>query len=291
MLKFTNSELILNENKKIYHLDIAEKDIAEKIITVGDPGRVGKVASFLDKILFKHANREYITVTGIYKNEKITIISTGIGAGNIDIVMNELDALCNIDFNTRKLKSKRKSLTILRIGTSGGFHPKLHCDDLLVSAGAIGMDGFIYHYLNSEQFYTSEIRNFENKIDWNPLLAKPYICMANQAMTEHFMQSDFKEGITVTSNGFYAAQNRDLRLPSNWGNRFEKLQGFEIQNTPITNLEMETAAIYALGQLMGHRTLSCNAILADRLRNQFSQNPEKTIVKLIQKSLDLLVSF
>ncbi len=291
MNQFANSELILNENNKVYHLNLSEEEISQKIITVGDPNRVSQVASFFEKNLFTERNREFHTITGLYKNEKITIISTGIGVDNIDIVLNELDALVNIDLTNRKLKDKKTSLTIVRLGTSGSIHPDVQCDDFLLSKSAIGLDGFIYNYKGSEKFYTKDVRSFEQKTNWNPALAKPYLSEANHLLFDHFKQGNFKHGITLTANGFYGPQARSLRLQHNWKTELQEMYKIKIQKTPITNLEMETAGIYALAELLGHKALSCNAILAERISGNFSSDSKKTMDKLIKNVLDLLCTF
>ncbi len=291
MDQFANSELILNENNNIYHLNLSPKDIAHKIITVGDPMRVSQVAEFFDEILFSTQNREFHTTTGIYKNEKISVISTGIGVDNIDIVLNELDALVNIDLINCKLKSNKTSLTIVRIGTSGSLHPKVQCNDLLISNSAFGLDGFIYHYRETDDFYTEEAIEFERLTKWKANFAKPYFVQADYSLLQHFNNPIFKNGITITSNGFYGPQARSLRMKHDWKVNLEELPTLKIHNTEITNLEMETAGIYALAKLMGHKAISCNAILAERTSGKFSSNPTITMNLLIEEVLELLHSF
>ncbi len=291
MKQFANSELILNENNKVYHLNLNADEISQKIITVGDPNRVVQVSKFFDKILFSTNNREFHTTTGLYKNTKISVISTGIGVDNIDIVLNELDALVNINLTNRTFKEKRTSLTIVRIGTSGSIHPKVKCDDLLLSKYAIGIDGFIYHYAGSEQFYDQEAIQFVQKVGWNELLAKPYLCKADTSLFNHFLKQGFKVGSTLTANGFYGPQNRSLRLNNNWKIPLEKLYTIKFHDSELSNLEMETAGIYALANLLGHRALSSNAILADRISGEFSDNGDQTMDRLIKKVLDGLASY
>ncbi len=291
MNQFANSELILNENNKVYHLDIAPNNIAHNIITVGDPNRVAQVSKFFDKILFSCKNREFHTTTGLYNNKKITVISTGIGVDNIDIVLNELDALVNIDLTNRQLKESRTSLNIVRIGTTGSISPFILCDDLLISQFAIGMDGFIYNYKGGNVFYNEIAQKFENDFKWNSLLAKPYIVQANKSLLNHFNTDNFKLGTTITANGFYGPQARSLRLQQNWELPIEQIHQIKIQDTAITNLEMETAGIYALAELLGHKALSCNVVLAERIGGNFSEKGKSSMDKLIQLVLNSLTSF
>lgn len=277
MQALAESELIINPDGSIYHLNIRPEDIASTIITVGDPDRVDQVSKHLDTIELSKQRREFKTVTGRLGNKRLSIISTGIGTDNIDIVLNEIDALLNIDFNTRTVKADLTRADFIRIGTSGIVRPDIPVDSLLISKYAIGLEGLFSHYQfdQDEHFYQIAEAEFEM-----------YLCKADDSLLEHFGSDDFIEGITATATGFYGPQNRSLRLKPKVAHTFGLLKSFSKDGMSVTNLEMETAGIYGLGYLLGHRCISFNALLANRIHGSFSKNPQATVERLIKLVLE-----
>ena len=282
------SELILNGNGSIYHLNLLPHQIADTIITVGDPDRVAKVSRHFDIIEHKVAKREFVTHTGIYRGKRISVISTGIGTDNIDIVLNELDALVNIDLEAGKIKEKSKSLTIIRIGTSGALQESIPVDSFLVSSHAIGMDGLLYYYDDGSSFQNDIITTFIEHCGINANLARPYMIEGDKDLLQQFQLSNFS-GITLTNIGFYGPQGRSLRLRANDETLIDRIGNFEYKGLRVTNFEMETSAIYALSALMGHKAISLSAILANRITGEFSTKPNQTIDRLIEFTLNQLV--
>ena len=282
MKQLAPSELILNDDGSIYHLCLKPGDIANTIITVGDQDRVDLISKHFDTIEVRIQNREFKTHTGTLNGKRLTVISTGIGPDNIDIVFNELDALVNIDFTTRSVKETHTPLTFIRIGTSGTVQKDIALDTLLISDIAVGFDNLIRFYKNVD---TITIPNFSEKFvastQWNPTSAIPYAIAAGRELIHQFEDREFTKGITATSVGFYGPQGRSLRLPLYDTSLNEKLATFRFNGMPITNLEMETAAIYAMAKLLGHQAISFNAILANRVTGAFSDTPKETIEKLI----------
>lgn len=273
------SELIINPDNSVYHLKLRPEEIADTIITVGDPERVGLVAQHLDSIKVEKSSREFRTITGELGGKPLTIISTGIGTDNIDIVINELDALANIDFRSREVKNKHRQLSFIRIGTSGAIREEVSLDSFIISSHAIGFDGLLNFY------YSEHVRNWEieDKVQANQNF---YAVDADENLISSF-SSLGKEGITITANGFYGPQSRNLRLKHNFD--YTKLTKDIVYNDLVpTNLEMETAGIYGMSKLLGHKAISLNAILANRITNQFSKNPSKTVEKLIEKSVEVI---
>lgn len=281
-----NSELILNTDGSIYHLHLVPSDIASKIILVGDPGRVESVSKFFDTVAVKKQNREFVTHTGTFQGKNITVISTGIGTDNIDIVINELDALVNIDLDHKKVKKNITSLEIVRIGTSGSIQPNIEVDSFLVSEFAIGMDGLMnaYEYDNraDEQEINLDFSDylFEKEID----LCLPYCFGAHTDMLKKFV--DMQKGITLTHNGFYAPQGRQLRADRAYPAYNENMSKFTTKYGKITNYEMETSAIYGLASVLGHKAVSLNLILANRPKGQFSNLHYEKMESLIQLALE-----
>lgn len=278
------SELILNDDGSMYHLNLKPENIASTIITVGDPERVETVASFFDKIEFKTQKREFHTQTGTYKGKRITVISTGIGTDNIDIVMNELDALVNIDLATRNIKKKLTPLQIIRIGTSGAIQKTIPMDAFLASETAIGFDGLLSYYeqgaIQNNPFAAQlkqdlQLTNLPYNVDCDPDLKKLFSD-----------SSQLLFGTTATNCGFYAPQGRYLRAKPSDNQFLDKLMKFQYNGNRITNLEMETSGIYGMAKLLGHRAISMNAIVANRATGEFSKNPEKTIKNLIAFCLE-----
>jgi len=289
MRKLLASELILNEDGSIYHLNLRPAQIADTIITVGDPDRVNEVTKHFDEIECTVSRREFKTTTGTYKKKRISVISTGIGTDNIDIVLNELDALVNIDFKQRTIKPTLTSLDIIRIGTSGSIQKDIEVGSLLVSTKAIGLDGMIHSY-DSQAVRDVKLEDaFIRQTQWSSDKARPYVIEAAPELLEKFTDAPFLPGFTATFNGFYGAQARSLRLSLQDQSLHEKIEAFSLNKERITNLEMETAGIYGLAALLGHKAISLNAILANRVKGEFSSNTQKTVEELIVLTLEKLI--
>ncbi len=281
-----SSELILNRDGSIYHLNLHPEQVATLIITVGDPERVATLSRYFDRVEFRVRKREFVTHTGWLGKRRISVISTGIGTDNVDIVLNELDALFNIDLKTRQVKTETTSLTFIRIGTAGSLQKEIPVDSFVASSGAVGMDGLI-------QFYKADSQ--QN----HPLLAalrahtaglwdfpvSPYFAEGDEGLLRRFSQ-DFHHGIAATNSGFYGPQGRQLRAPVRLPDYLDLLQTFEFQGKRIANLEMETAGIYGLANLLGHKAVSLSAILANRPAGTFSRNPKKIVRRLIEIVLE-----
>jgi uridine phosphorylase len=282
------SELILNPDGSIYHLHLLPEQVAPVILTVGDPDRVAEVSKYFDQIEYKVQKREFITHTGRIGNTRLSVISTGIGPDNIDIVLNELDALFNIDLNTRQIKQEPRSLTFIRIGTAGGLQKGIPVDAIVASSGALGMDGLLQYY-DAPGFLNLPLLNAlinHCRPHWGfPL--QPYFVEADAKLLAHFGQHCYS-GITATNAGFYGPQGRQLRAPVRAPEYLDYLQSFEFEGRRIVNLEMETSAIYGLSILLGHRALSLSTILANRALGQFSNDPAASVRKLIEFTLENL---
>ena len=288
-MRISDSELILNPDGTIYHLHLKPEDIADTIITVGDPDRVASISKYFDSLEVTVHKREFKTHTGIYKGKRLTVISTGIGTDNIDIVFNELDALVNIDFETRTIKDELRSLTIVRVGTSGALNEDIPIDSILVSEAAIGFDNLIYFY-DSTDFMDAEFSTaFVKYTGWNPKKSFPYVVKADSDLLELFSSEENVKGITATHVGFYGPQGRVLRLSLENHDLNNRIASFDYKGKKITNFEMETSGIYGMSRLLGHRAVSLNAILANRALGTFSNNPELVIDKLIRQTLKTLV--
>lgn len=285
MNKISEVDLIINPDGSIYHLNLLPEDVADTVITVGDPERVAEVSKYFDRIELKKGKREFITHTGYLGKKRISVISTGIGTDNIDIVLNELDALANIDFNKRQVKTDLKSLDIIRIGTSGSIQEDIPMDSILISEYGLGLDALMNYYTKEldkhEQSLFHAIQLHLNDIQG----LSPYITGANPELMAS-IGKNLNKGITLTAPGFYAPQGRETRLRNSFPNFIKLIQSFSLGSHRISNLEMETAGIYALAKAMGHRALSVNAILASRVKFQFSSNPEKVINQAIELVLD-----
>ena len=283
-----SSELILNPDGSVYHLNLKPEHIAHDIIFVGDQNRVEKITQFFDSIEFSTQKREFKTKTGVYKGKRMTVMSTGIGPDNIDIVMNELDALVNIDLETRKPKQVLTSLNIIRIGTSGSLHADIPVDSFVMSTFGLGLDNMLRSYL-IEEISNKQIENeFINHTNWDAKKGRPYIIACSEKLEKIIESSQMHKGITATAGGFYGPQGRVLRLNIQDENLNSKMDNFKTNDTRITNLEMETAAIYGLGALLGHQCLSLNAIIANRASGTFSEDPYKAVDALIAYTLDKL---
>jgi len=282
------SELILNADGSIYHLNLLPDDIANTIITVGDPDRVSHVSQYFDAIELKKGKREFITHTGTLKGKRISVISTGIGTDNIDIVLNELDALVNIDFTTRTIKEQKNNLNIIRIGTSGAIQAEIPIDSFLVSEYAIGFDSLLQFY-DSKHIQHQEMQQaFVAHTSWNKNKSMPYIVKCDATLLDQLKTDKMIGGFTATNVGFYGPQGRKLRLKTEDESLNSKLASFNHNNLRITNLEMETSGIYGLSKLLGHKAISLNAILANRATGEFSEKPTKTTDRLIKQTLDKL---
>lgn len=281
------SELILNDDQSIYHLKLRSEHLKSLVITVGDPNRVPMVSKHFDQVEFKISNREFHTHGGTLNGKSIMVISTGIGTGNIDIVINELDALSRFDFDQRLELPQPKSLTIARIGTSGALHSDIPIDSFLISEYALGMDGIgaFYNNPNSEA-----LKSYEQEIQALELPVMPYLASSDELLISQ-APAHFQRGFTLTAPGFYAPQGRNLQGQNSDSRLFDKLLGIDGYCGRLTNIEMETAAILRLGKLLGHRCLSFNALLANRSQGTFSKTPKDTVERLIVKALDYLVSY
>lgn len=287
MSQISNADLIINQDGSIYHLNLLPEDVADTVITVGDPDRVSEVSRYFDRIELKKGKREFITHTGYIASKRITVLSTGIGTDNIDIVLNELDALVNIDFKTRKVKDQLKSLEIIRIGTSGTVQNDIPMDSILVSEYGLGLDALMQYYVHElngdEELLLDAIRSHFHHLKG----ISPYITAANSTLLERIGKG-LTKGITVTAPGFYSPQGREVRAKSAFPGLVELFSNFLSGNQRITNLEMETAGIYALAKAMGHKAISVNVILASRVKFEFSNNPAKIIDQAIQLVLSRL---
>ncbi|MCL6220367.1 nucleoside phosphorylase [Zunongwangia pacifica] len=284
------SEFILNEDGSIYHLNLRPEHLADTIITVGDPDRVAKVTEHFDDIEFSIQKREFHTQTGSYRGKRISVISTGIGTDNIDIVFNELDALVNIDFEKKEVKKQLKSLDIIRIGTTGSIQAEIPIDAFLLSEKAIGFDGLLHFYQSQECIDENFSEAFIKHMDWFPKKANPYIVENSKILQQTLDSEEIFKGITATNIGFYGPQGRSLRLGLQDDQMNAKLATFKYLDQKITNLEMETSGIYGMSKLLGHNAVSMNVILANRATGEFTASPQKTMEKLIGYCLDKLTS-
>ncbi|RMA64261.1 nucleoside phosphorylase [Ulvibacter antarcticus] len=282
------SELILNEDGSIYHLNLKPDDLASTVITVGDPDRVAQVSKHFDSIEVNVSKREFKTHTGRFRGKRITVISTGIGTDNIDIVFNELDALANIDFESRTIREKLQKLTIIRIGTSGAIQKDIPVDSFLASEAAIGFDNLLHFYGNTGFLETDLSEAFIKHTHWNPKKSDPYVVSADSSLLALFNSVEMKKGITATNVGFYGPQGRKLRLDLEDDDLNKKIGSFVYTGNRITNLEMETSGIYGMAKLLGHKAISLNAILANRANGTFSKQPQKTVERLIEYTLNKL---
>lgn len=288
-MKIPESELILNPDGSVYHLHLRPENIAETIITVGDTDRVEEITKHFDTIDFSVQNREFKTQTGTYKGKRLTVISTGIGTDNIDIVLNELDALVNIDLKTRVVKKELTSLDIIRVGTSGSINKDVPLDSFVVSKMAIGFDSLLHFYNNDEVQELQVTDAFIKHTNWWLKKSMPYVVAADDSLANKFISEKTAVGITATNVGFYGPQGRVLRLQLQDPNINKKMGSFVYNELKITNMEMETAGIYCLAKMLGHKAVSLNAIIANRIDGGFSKKPKELIEELIQYALDRVV--
>jgi uridine phosphorylase len=284
MAKISETDLVLNPDGSVYHLNLLPKHISDTIIAVGDPGRVYSVSQYFDEVEFEMNKREFITHVGKYKGKRITVISTGIGPDNVEIVFTELDALVNIDLKTREPKSRKKKLKIVRIGTSGSLQEDIPVGAHLVSDYAVGLDNLMSFYDLPMDDAEAGIAHDIHRKTGLPFM--PYVVRGSETLRDLIAEEDMIKGNTVTCPGFYAPQGRVLRLPIRFPNLLEDLNYFHKGDFWLTNFEMETSAYYAFGKLMGHEVLSANAIIANRMKTRFSKDPHKIVDSLIKKVLD-----
>jgi uridine phosphorylase len=283
-----SSELILNPDGSVYHLNLKPEHIATDIIFVGDQNRVEKITKHFSSIEFSLQKREFKTQTGIYKGKRITVISTGIGPDNIDIVMNELDALVNIDLESRTIKEKLTSLNIIRIGTSGSLQAEIPCDSIVLSQYGLGLDNMLRSYCIDKISETDMEDAFIKQTNWDLRKGRPYVIQGSEMLAKRLDSDSIYKGFTGTAGGFYGPQGRVLRMPIQDPKLNSKMDQFEYKGIKMTNLEMETGAIYGLGKLLGHQCLSMNAIIANRATGTFSEDPYKAVDALIEYNLNKL---
>lgn len=285
--RIPESELIINERGAIYHLNLLPEELAPNIITVGDPDRVKEVSKHFDRIEVQQQHREFVTHTGMLGNKRVSVVSTGIGPDNIDIVFNELDALVNIDFSTRTIKQKLSSLNIIRIGTCGSLQEDIQVDSAIATTFGLGVDNLLNFYIqenNSEELELIQQFIHHTQIDRN---SNPYISAAGSSLLKKFVEG-FDQGITVTCPGFYGPQGRVLRLGLRYPGFIDSLTTFAYGNHKIANFEMETSAIYGLGKLLGHQCLSISAVVANRINHTFSKDGKLAVENTIKKVLERL---
>lgn len=288
MQRIAESELIINNRGAIYHLDVRPDELAPTVITVGDPDRVKEVSKYFDTVEHKSQHREFITHTGYIGKKRISVVSTGIGPDNIDIVMNELDALANIDFETRMVKTELSSLHIMRLGTSGSLQADIPVDEFVASTHGLGVDNLLHFYRRDNNDEEKELlQAFVTHTQIHNSLSAPYITGAGSQLLKHFVQG-YHRGITVTCPGFYGPQGRVLRLGLSNPAFVDRLTHFQFGQHRISNFEMETSAIYGLGKLMGHQCLSLNVIVANRVKKEFSKDGAAAVEGLIKKSLEII---
>lgn len=290
MKQIPESELILNADGSIYHLNLHPGDISDTIINVGDPGRVAMVSNFFERIELKKQNREFVTHTGLYKGKRITVLSTGIGTDNIDIVYNELDALVNIDLKTRFVKEQLTSLNLVRIGTSGALQQDIAPDSFVFSSYGLGLDGLLNYYkLENNDYEAAIIESFNAHYPNLNIFPKSYLTQCSSTLEKKLSDGMFK-GITASCSGFYGPQGRVLRGELARTDMVQKLSSFRFNDLRVTNFEMETGAMYGLARLLGHKCCAVNVIVANRILHQFSKNAHDSISELIKLVLDRLVA-
>ena len=289
MNKIKPSELIINPDGSIYHLNLKPEHIADTVIFVGDQNRVPRISKHFDDVEYDLQKREFRTITGTYKGKRITVISTGIGPDNIDIVLNEIDALVNIDLENRTIKQEQRKLDIIRIGTSGSLQNDIPVDSFVMGKYGLGLDGLLHSY-EADHIFEKEIEDaFIRHTQWNKNKARPYIVKGSDVLAKKLQSEQVFTGFTVTAPGFYGPQGRVLRIPLQDAGLNKKLDSFSFNGVRATNLEMETSAIYGLARLLGHNALSMNAIIANRANGTFSTDPYKAVENLIAYTLGKLV--
>jgi len=290
MKPIEESELILSTNHRLYHINLNNDEIADTVIVVGDQNRVAHISKYFSKIEVKSEHREFVAHTGYFNNKRITVLSTGIGTDNIDIVLTELDAAVNIDPITRTIKDKKRQLNIIRLGTSGALQPDIAVNDIVISTHGLGIDGLLNFYKVDDSLYHHDIsKAFIEHTGWLPTLPYPYCVSGSDALINKFKGLDnIHFGITATAPGFYGPQGRQLRLAAAMPDLNEKLTHFQFNGHRITNFEMETSALYGLGKALGHNCVTACVIIANRIIRQFTKNYNESVEKLIQLSLEKL---
>lgn len=284
---FAESELIINADGSAFHIHVRPEQLADKIILVGDPGRVDTVAAHFDTRECEVASREFHTVTGSCKGKRLTVMSTGIGCDNIDIVINEVDALANIDFTTREEKDELRSLEIVRVGTCGGLQPYTPEGTFIASQKSIGFDGLLNFYAGRNDICDLRLEDaFKRHMDWNPLLCSPYVVDADEELLDRIAADDMVRGITVACGGFFGPQGRELRIPLADPQQNEKIENFEYDGLRITNFEMESSAVAGLSRLLGHKAMTCCMVIANRRARKMNTEYKNSIDTLIEKVVD-----
>ncbi len=287
---YKESELIINPDGSVYHIKLRPEHIAPTVIVVGDQHRVEAISKYFDHIECKIQSREFVTHTGTYNNTRITVLSTGIGTDNIDIVINELDAAVNIDLEKRTPKESHTSLDIIRLGTSGALQADIEVDTFVASAYGLGLDGLLNFYKYDESLIEQDlVEAFIKQTNWSQRLPYPYIVKASDELLKK-VAGDLKSGITATASGFFGPQGRELRIPLAFPELNEKIENFNYNGKVITNFEMETSALYALGKTLGHNTLTVCDIIANRVNRTYSKDYKKSVEKLIQHVLEKVTS-
>lgn len=288
MSRIAESEMILNARGAIYHLNLLPNELGGTVFLVGDPDRVKEISKHFDKIEYKGEYREFITHTGLIGKKRLTVLSTGIGTDNVDIAINELDALVNIDLNTREIKPTHTSLNLIRIGTSGALQPEIPVDNFIASTHGLGIDNLLNFYrLEQNEEEKQLLHSFVTSTQMHSKIGYPYIAGASASLIKHFVK-EFYQGITVTCPGFYGPQGRVLRLGISNPELIDRLTQFRFGQHRITNFEMETSAIYGLSRLLGHNCLSLNAVITNRVRKEFSKDGKAAVENLIIKVLELI---
>ena len=284
---FAESELIINADGSVFHLHVKPEQLADKVILVGDPGRVSLVASHFEKVECDIQSREFHTITGSYQGKRISVVSTGIGCDNIDIVMNELDALANIDFTTRHEKSPLRSLTLVRLGTCGGLQEYTPEGTYIASEKSIGFDGLLNYYAGRNEVCDLEFEEaFKKHMDWNPQKGAPYVIDSDKETLNRIAGDDMVRGVTIACGGFFGPQGRELRIPLADPKQNEKIENFEYNGYRITNFEMESSALAGLAKLLGHKAMTCCMVIANRRAQKANVEYKNSIDGLIQIVLD-----
>jgi len=287
--RIPESELVLNPDGSVYHLKLKPEHLADTVIIVGDPKRVEMISGFFNTIEYTGQNREIVTHTGVYNGKRLTVMSTGMGTDNIDIVLNELDALVNIDLEKREVKPQKQSLNIIRLGTSGALQADIPLNSVIMARYGLGFDGLLHYYKLQQTSNETELLNhFIKHTDWPAQLPTPYLVPASEKLMKLFDNDTFYKGITVTASGFYGPQGRHVRLPLSFPNLNEKIQDFSFDQLRILNYEMETSALYGLSQLFGHNALTLCVAIASRASHQYNQGYQKVILKLIENVLNII---
>lgn len=285
-MRIPESELIINEDGSVFHIHLKPEELADNVILVGDPGRVDMVAEFLDKVEFRHASREFVSITGWRNGKRLTVLSHGIGPDNIDIVMTELDALANVDFATREVKPEHRTLNILRIGTSGALHPDIPLGSYILSHISVGFDGVLNWYGGRKDVALEEVEDrFKQHMDWNPKIASPYFVKASPVILDKLADVTIK-GVTISSPGFYGPQGRIVRLPLAMPDMLSRIESFRFDDYRITNFEMESAPLAGLAALLGHNAATVCCAIANRYLKSSNPDYKPQVRRLVELAVD-----